>query len=359
MKAFIILALLFQITFANIDVERIIKHINVYRELHQAPAIVYSSRISEFSQSWADHMSQNNVFQHSTDSQYGENIAMTTQQDTNAVIQSIDMFYNEVQLYDFNNPVFDAATGHFTQLVWIKTTEIGIGISRSTNGFSYICTNYYPPGNYFGEFQKNVKPALSVQNSPRKLLSPPPSPSPHPPRPLLPVSPSPSPFPSPPRPLLPVSPSPSHPPRPLLPVSPSPHQPRPLLPVSPSSSSEYPFMFKEPYAPPNNAFFPPLYKRYTLSIRYPFNNVTHVNEILCPSIQKILNGKCKIQLASSNYVYYGMSLYSDYETIRQTIVFDLDSFTKNGKIVCKSTIAVYLDGDDIFRYVASKKSCVS
>ncbi len=68
------------------------------------------------------------------------------------------MWYDEVGKYDFGNSRFSAETGHFTQVVWKDTTDVGCGISISSSGRIYGVCNYTPQGNFKGEFGKNVFP---------------------------------------------------------------------------------------------------------------------------------------------------------------------------------------------------------
>ena len=46
--------------------------------------------------------------------------------------------------------------GHFTQLIWASSCDIGIGIARSRSGKVMVVANYRPPGNITGQFKKNV-----------------------------------------------------------------------------------------------------------------------------------------------------------------------------------------------------------
>ena len=49
--------------------------------------------------------------------------------------------------------------GHFTQEIWIESTELGIGVaSYEDNGWNWeiVVANYYPPGNIMGQFKENV-----------------------------------------------------------------------------------------------------------------------------------------------------------------------------------------------------------
>lgn len=65
--------------------------------------------------------------------------------------------YNEIALYQYGNPVFANATGHFTQLVWAGTTQVGVAIVRCANlARTYVVAQYSPAGNREGEFSANV-----------------------------------------------------------------------------------------------------------------------------------------------------------------------------------------------------------
>ena len=70
--------------------------------------------------------------------------------------------YNEVcdPGYNFGSGGFSSGTGHFTQVVWKGSTELGIGRAESTKGSmkcAYIVGRYKPAGNMMGDFAENVK----------------------------------------------------------------------------------------------------------------------------------------------------------------------------------------------------------
>lgn len=78
-----------------------------------------------------------------------------------SIINVVDGWYGEEALYDYINPRFSAKTGHFTQVVWKGTTEIGCGYVSGCPGSwpnIWVC-QYNPPGNYIGLFGENVFPA--------------------------------------------------------------------------------------------------------------------------------------------------------------------------------------------------------
>lgn len=72
---------------------------------------------------------------------------------------AVDNWYAEVQRYNWASPGFSSATGHFTQLVWIASQQLGTGVACTQNPTQcYVVANYWPPGNYQGQYERNVKP---------------------------------------------------------------------------------------------------------------------------------------------------------------------------------------------------------
>jgi hypothetical protein len=67
----------------------------------------------------------------------------------------VDSWYEEIKDYSFARSDYIKGTGHFTQVVWKNTTDVGFGIA-SGNGANYGVANYYKAGNFQGEFKENV-----------------------------------------------------------------------------------------------------------------------------------------------------------------------------------------------------------
>ena len=103
---------------------------------------------------------------HTVNDPYGENIATGSYIDPDTYGS---LWYQEQSLYNYNNPGFSDATGHFTQLVWASTTQIGCamydhGAGKNSAGYQYSMTcEYYPKGNIVnpGYFAANVKPLVT------------------------------------------------------------------------------------------------------------------------------------------------------------------------------------------------------
>ena len=64
----------------------------------------------------------------------------------------------------------DDGAGHFTQVVWAGTENLGCAVSTCPEGGPdpgrkiYVC-NYDPPGNWRGEFEANVFPAAAADEA--------------------------------------------------------------------------------------------------------------------------------------------------------------------------------------------------
>ena len=86
-----------------------------------------------------------------------------------------------MQQYDFNNPGWNTATGHFTALVWRSTAKLGCAINAACSWPTYVC-QYQAPGNVIGlDWSQQVKPAVATPSSPSPAVKPSPAvPSPSP-----------------------------------------------------------------------------------------------------------------------------------------------------------------------------------
>ncbi|XP_044004025.1 venom allergen 5-like [Aphidius gifuensis] len=91
--------------------------------------------------------------------QVGQNLAKKsgTNGYFNNMYNRVLQWYDEVELYNPRNVKkvkFTKETGHYTQLVWGKTTHVGCGIANYYVGkkyVTYLVCNYGPSGNFPGE----------------------------------------------------------------------------------------------------------------------------------------------------------------------------------------------------------------
>lgn len=207
LKLFFMFAL-YSLSYISAETPSWLAHLNHYRAMHSAQPLVISQVLTQSAQKVADANAAIGKLEHSMGN-YGENLAYTGYPDGNVTL-AIDLFYSEVDVYDWKNPGYSPKTGHFTQLVWNSSSSVGVG----TNGH-FICMQFLPPGNYLGSFEYNVFPLaqiVPVVPSPVPIV---PSPLPIVPSPVpvvrspLPIVPSPSPIVPSPSPIVPVVSSPS------------------------------------------------------------------------------------------------------------------------------------------------------
>ena len=72
--------------------------------------------------------------------------------------RAVDMWYEEIKDYNFGNPGFSSGTGHFTQVIWVGSQEVGVAKASNANGTQFVVARYYPAGNVLGRFPENVQP---------------------------------------------------------------------------------------------------------------------------------------------------------------------------------------------------------
>ncbi|XP_028414952.1 protein PRY1-like isoform X2 [Dendronephthya gigantea] len=135
---------------------------NQYRRLHQAPDLRWSNELARDAQAWAQKIASQNTLRHSTSQERkgdGENLAYFGGKFDEVGKDSVNMWYDEEKKYQYRNPGFKSGTGHFTQVVWKGSQELGMGWAKSADGRSaFIVARYRPAGNMQGSFDQNVSP---------------------------------------------------------------------------------------------------------------------------------------------------------------------------------------------------------
>jgi len=64
---------------------------------------------------------------------------------------ALDIWAGEAKDYDYASGRCSGVCGHYTQVVWRDSTELGCGAATCENGMELWVCNYNPPGNYRGE----------------------------------------------------------------------------------------------------------------------------------------------------------------------------------------------------------------
>lgn len=133
---------------------------NEYRRQHKLSDLKLSPSLSKYAQEWADTLSRRSVLQSRGGTRYGENIFCVQ---SSAPIElngrdPVEQWYKEGRAHIFGKEPSTLKTGHFTQIVWRESEQIGVAIARNRNGQIFVVANYDPPGNVIGTYSENVPP---------------------------------------------------------------------------------------------------------------------------------------------------------------------------------------------------------
>ena len=143
------------------DAQEILAHHNKVRKKVGSPALIWSTKLAAYAQSWADHLANENncEIEHRAvcgeDGKiYGENIFWGSSATSFKPIDASLSWYSEIKKYTYAklNESNWQDTGHYTQMVWKNTNEMGVGVAVCPNGAIIIVANYYPAGNYMGQY---------------------------------------------------------------------------------------------------------------------------------------------------------------------------------------------------------------
>ena len=132
---------------------------NKYRNKHHSPPLTLNKELCLIAKNYSEKLTENNSkkieysFGKYKGNDMGENIYMCQGKEATPEM-AINEWYNECKKYNFQKD-FQKGTEHFTQIIWKDTKEVGFGIANKGNKY-FIVANYYPPGNFLGQYIANV-----------------------------------------------------------------------------------------------------------------------------------------------------------------------------------------------------------
>ena len=132
---------------------------NKYRKLHHVPPLKLNKEICLISENYAKTLATKlKCLQHSEniykDEELGENLYCCFGMEATGREISTH-WYNEIKKYNFKGD-WQSGCGHFTQMIWKDTKEVGFGKWKDKKGNIYVVANYFPAGNVMGFFKYNV-----------------------------------------------------------------------------------------------------------------------------------------------------------------------------------------------------------
>jgi len=122
----------------------VVNYHNYYRAHHGAAPLTWSDDLANY----AAGNTGSCQMEH-TGGPYGENLAMGTSLDGH---EGTQMWYDEGQSYYGQG--FSMDTGHYTQLIWKGSQQIGCYL-QNCGDQNYLMCEYYPPGNVEGQYEDN------------------------------------------------------------------------------------------------------------------------------------------------------------------------------------------------------------
>lgn len=129
---------------------------NAYRAEIGVPALAWSDTLAMGAEAWALHLANDvHGLQHSGDAATGENLAMWSAGRV-TLTQFVGLwgaeksYFVEASFPDVSSTGDWRAVGHYTQMVWRQTRQVGCG-SATAGGYDYLVCRYAPQGNFMGE----------------------------------------------------------------------------------------------------------------------------------------------------------------------------------------------------------------
>jgi pathogenesis-related protein 1 len=139
----------------NLNANEIKQLLNVHNQVRAevgVSALAWSPSLAHYAQNWSNHLSSTICnLQHRQPNQYGENIFMGTQ----GAYQAKDAVFSwAAEKKDYHGGVLTQSNwhpaGHYTQVVWRNTQQVGCGKSLCGGNMILVC-NYQPAGNMMGQ----------------------------------------------------------------------------------------------------------------------------------------------------------------------------------------------------------------
>ncbi len=122
---------------------------NAVRARVNSPPLKWSDELASRALDWANTLLMRGEFSHRPNSPFGENL-FEIQGAPATPAQVVAEWAAEARDYNYASNQCRGVCGHYTQMVWSRTKELGCGVARNASREVWIC-NYNPPGNVIGQ----------------------------------------------------------------------------------------------------------------------------------------------------------------------------------------------------------------
>jgi pathogenesis-related protein 1 len=121
---------------------------NAVRARTGVPSLNWSTVLASKAQDWANTLLARRQFRHRPDTPYGENLFEITG-DTASPGSVVKTWAAQAANYNYRTNSCRGVCGHYMQVIWSDTKEVGCGVARGRGREVWVC-NYNPPGNVVG-----------------------------------------------------------------------------------------------------------------------------------------------------------------------------------------------------------------
>ena len=149
--SFFFLFLYALMTYAQNSPQDYVNAHNAARSKVGVPNIIWNNTVAAYAQKYTNQRKADCKLVHSN-GPYGENLAWSSGDMSGT--DAVKLWVGEKAYYNYNSNSCAAGKvcGHYTQVVWKKSTNLGCAKVKCNNNLgTLISCNYYPRGNYVGE----------------------------------------------------------------------------------------------------------------------------------------------------------------------------------------------------------------
>lgn len=125
---------------------------NRWRTEVGVPKLSWSGTVAAGAQAWANRLAVAGSLDHDASSAHGENLFQGSGPRTPT--EAIDSWGSERAECNYRGQAVGSlrcVVGHYTQMVWRATREVGCGVARTADGSHIWVCRYHPAGNMVGE----------------------------------------------------------------------------------------------------------------------------------------------------------------------------------------------------------------
>ncbi len=136
----------------EVNQSAILNEHNKERALLNISNLTWNEDLAAYAQEWALQLAEEDEsIHHRPADSYGENISWISNM-PDELSEGVSM-WNEEKVYFKYKPIGNdwAKSGHYTQVIWKNTTQVGCGCAVSKSGAFFFVCNYDPAGNYMGQ----------------------------------------------------------------------------------------------------------------------------------------------------------------------------------------------------------------